>query len=528
MLDGLRNLFRRKVVAAGPSGSMKAVHQPGLYDALGYRVAKQVRGMGGASLSGGTHDFHTRYDREQLINVSRGLDRDSFLYRAVINRWIDYVLGPKGLQLQAQTGIDGVNDRIEQELWPEFWSDPEERGIYTGQELSEITLRELGVAGDTLFAKLKVGKLQHIEAERIASNQRQSESGRIEQGVQLDKHGRILGFYVGAVSDFGGSPSRTSTHNLAAKDAIYIINRVDRSSQTRGVPMLVASMPIAHRIEDILTSEAIAWQVMSRIALTLNKTEQPGAARVTSSDGEARSDAADGDLDTIVSELGMALVFQGKDNQEIKGLQQTRPSQNFEASVKLFVRLFGIPLGMPLELILLDWGKLNYSSSRAVLLQAFIMFRRWQQTLIRRFFVPVYRWQVGRWIAEGKLAWRPGIFNHVWQPPSWPWIDEDKEVTALGKKLDRGLATQTEALSSLSRDRGEFLETRKTEIIEAHTTALEVEKATGGAIKADDVWRTLAGMDPGKTEQAVRAGKDGEDGTTNDDSEETPDGEQKT
>jgi len=245
--------------------------------------------------------------------------------------------------------------------------------------------------------------------------------------------------------------------------------------------------------------------VMSRLGVAITAPVGGKQARVT---GQQRSrTAADaGDLDTKVVDTGMALMFLGEEGQVIQGIRQTRPGQNFEQSVKLFIRLFGIPLGVPLELILLDWNKLNYSSSRAVLLQAFIVFRAWQALLVEKFHSRVYRWQVGRWVAQGKIAWRPSILEHKWDVPSWPWIDEDKEVSAWAKKLDRALATQSDALGSQGKDRGEFLIQRALEFKEAIAAAKKLESDTDGLAKAEETWRLLAGIDPGKTEQAVRAG----------------------
>ena len=168
-----------------------------------------------------------------------------------------------------------------------------------------------------------------------------------------------------------------------------------------------------------------------------------------------------------------------------------------------------MPLGVPLEMLLFDFDSLNYSSFRGLLLQAFLSFRLWQQLLVRNCISRAYRWQVGRAIADGRLTWRPSIFEHLVHVPSWPWIDEDKEVSAWGKKIDRGLATQTKALAALGEDAEEMRSNRKDEILSAHRIAKEIEEETGGEIKATEIWHHLAGMEIGKTERAVKANKDG-------------------
>lgn len=484
---------------------------PGQYDALGYKAATYARENIGLS-SGGTADYHSRYDRELLINLSRQLDRDNWLYEGIINRWCDYVLGASGFTLQAQTSDPDLNRRIEDDLWPGFWRNPELRGQMNFRDVEEINLRELAVAGDTLWLKMgdeagdqDRGKLQHVEAERITSTARSSGDELIEQGVRLNKSGQHLGYYVADVDPYGWVRA-SSGKFVPARDAIFVPSRFKRSSQTRHMPVLVSSMPLSHRIEDILTSEAVAWQVLSRLVATLKRATHSIRPTFKGATNATDKGASSGEAVKLITDVGMAILFQANEKDQLEVVQQNRPSQQFEQSLKLFIRLFGVPLGIPLEVILLDWHDMNYSSARAALLQAFVSFRRWQQLDVERFYSPVYRWKVGRWIAEGALPWRPDIWNHTWDVPGWPWIDEDKEVSAWAKKIDRAIATQTEALASLGKDRAEQQEIRKQEILAAWQIAMEIQEATEGGIQADKIWRHFAGLETGKTEQAVLAG----------------------
>lgn len=489
------------------TADVKFVGLPGVYDQLGYHSAKSLT-EAGVYANTTTGDYEMRYDRATLVNISRKLDRDNWLYEGALNRAADYILGPVGFTLQAKTGVAGVDARIENELWPTFAESPEVREMHDFIEVQNICLRELFAAGDTLFSKLATGLLQHFESERIADTSRALENGdRIEQGIVLDTAGRIKAFKISDVSAQGYIRSGSSDATLDAKHAIYVMGNAKRSSQSRCVPVLSSAMPLAHRLDDILTAETIAWQVMSRLVVSMNR--EGNARRLAIRDGHnatTRDDAVAGtDASTLITEIGHAILVQGRPGDEVKGINQNRPHANFEQAVKLFVRLFGVPLGIPMEVILLDWGKTNYSVSRAILLQAFLNFRRWQQRMIRKFFVPVYRWQISRWIAQDKLTWRPGIFSHVWNVPSWPWIDEDKEVDAWAKKIDRAMATQTQAFGALGQDREEQQSDRETELIDAWKRAREVEEATNGEIKAAEIWRHFAGFTTGKTESAVRA-----------------------
>ncbi|HOR28491.1 MAG TPA: phage portal protein [Candidatus Sumerlaeota bacterium] len=501
----------------------RSIHNPftGRYDQQGYRAAKYAR-ENRAELSYGSADFQMRYDRETIIALSRQLDQDNWLYEAIFNRFCDYVLGPAGFTIQAKTSDDYINDKIEQELWPKFAESPEITGEFDYRDCQEITLRERGVAGDTLWVELgpqageAAGKLQHIEAERIASGRRKADNGdRVEQGVQLDRSGRRVAYYIADVDDVGVIHVNDAKP-YPAFDCHYVPGRVKRSSETRRMPVLNSSISIAHRIDDILTSEAVAWQVLSRLVATLKREGNAVGKQAVRKGINARA-KTDGDTQSaaqLVSDLGMAILFQAGPKDDLSVVAQNRPSQQFKDSLMLFVRLFGVPLGMPLEILLLDWQGANYSNARAILLQAFLAFRIWQHGQVAAFDTPVYRRRIGRWIADGSLPWRPDIFNHTVDLPGWPWIDEDKEVSAWAKKIDRAIATQTEALASLGKDRREQLRIRKREILEAWQAAREIEEETRGEIKAAELWRHLAALDMGKTQAAVLSAKENTNAAT--------------
>ncbi len=493
---------------------------PGRYNPDGFSVqAATVALENGYPAHYGTSDYNTRYDRDRLVAVSRALAVNNWLYETLFNRWDDYVLGPAGFTLQAKSGSKRANDIIEQEIWPEFTEAPEVTGRLTWRDCESVNLREIGEAGDQLWLKLgraagpgADGKLQHIESERIAAqfaHVKNDDGGRVEQGVKLDSLGRPVGYYVADASDLG-YVNPASARLVSAANAIYSGGRVKRSSSTRSLPVLTTSMPNMHRVDDILTSEAVAWQVLSRLVFTLKRGSH--AVSPTFKGGKnSTTDTAQSDTtkatSNLVTDIGMALLFEARLNDEITPIDQNRASHNFEQSLKFFLRVAGAPLGMPLEAILLDWGNTNYSSARAILLQAFLSFRLWQAHLVRTWYSRVYRWQIGRAIAQGRLQWRADILAHQFNVPGWPWIDEDKEVSAWAKKLDRCISTQAQAMNTMGLDLEEQRDERKQELKDAWAAALEIEESTTGRVKAEEIWRHLSGLDTGKTESAVRASK---------------------
>lgn len=462
------------------------------YTALGYRAARVMRAQPGATARGGSADSHIRTDLSALRAQSQEFDRDNSIYRGVLSRAVDNILGD-GFTLQARTDNRRLNEKIEKTLWPRFAASPEVRGLLDWSQLERVVLRSVLVDGDIGAVLTNEGLVQLVESEQITTGWGGSRANNTEQGVELDPVGRPVAYHVAEYDAQGGSVRSTRSRRIPAEWFIFLAS-LDRPSQTRGVPPCTACFPMLHRIDDVCNSEAAAWQLLSRMAVAYS-VERP--ADMAMSMTTAREDENTDDAASRYTVLDDAMLFFGKTGESVKGIDRNLPGANFPASVTMFLRLLGLPLGMPLELILLDWSKTNYSSARAALEQAFRMFKCWQKLLRRCFHAKVYRWLIASWSATGDLseseASREDIFAHEWICPSFPWIDQLKEAQAWGARIDRGLTTYGEAAKSLDRDRGELVEARKIEVLEAIAAADEIN-AQHPAAKVD--WRMFAGLEP--------------------------------
>jgi len=471
----------------------------GRYGLLGYEAAAKARTQGKPVPSGGSADLHARFDLDVLRRQSQSFDRDNGLYRGIINRAVDNILGD-GFALQARTSDPRVNQTLE-DLWHEWCQDPEVRGLHSWWNVERVVLRSVLVDGDLAALKLEDGRLQLVEGERIASSKTALFERRIEQGIELNALGRPVAFYV-APYDRSGCVNPHAAARRNASDVQFIAG-LERASQTRGVPAQVSNFPMFHRINDVCNSEAIAWQLLARFAIMISRENGPAIGYSESRPDPAKAGQSNPVAPERIQEFDEAIIFHAQKGETLSGIDRNLPGANFGTSITMFIRLLGLPVGMPLELVLLDWSKTNYSSARAALEQAFRMFGCWQRLLKQRFHAPVYRWKVAQWAAEGRLPVLPDLDRHEWISPSFPWIDELKEAEAWGMRIERGLSTQTEALKSVNRDRGEWLEARKREVQEAIDTAAALNLQNPAA-QVD--WRIFAGL-PGSVSSASAPAK---------------------
>ena len=467
------------MMPASPLATMSpGVH--GTYSAYGYQAVRSAT-AGGLTFAGGSGERHMQYDRLRLLDQSRQFYRDNGIYRGMIERAVDYIVGGTGFSLRCKSKAKRYRQGSEA-LLKRFWRRPDVTGRLSGVQCERMICREMLVAGDTGAVKTSDWRVQLIEAEQIAGRRPYRADGQV-----CDRRGRAIAYWVCGYGARGALNYR-GARKIIPRDFIFVVDP-DRPSSRRGVPPAQSSFPMLHRINDVCDSEAIAWQLLARLAVGVYREEATGRAFGEST---ADEDATGDELALRIQELGYALVFHGRPGEEIKPIERNIPGKDFSASLTMFLRLLGLPLGLPLEITLLDWTKSNYSQSRAVLEQAYQRFL-FLQNLVSGFLSEVYRWQLRGWIGSGKLPDRRDWDAHEWIMPSFPWLDRLKEAQAYGEQLDRGMITLGQVCKSLRTDRDDVVAAREIEIREAIERAQKVKADTGQAVP----WEYFAGLKPG-------------------------------
>ena len=405
--------------------------------------------------------------------------RDNSIYNGMVEKAVSYIIG-NGFTLQAKTKSKSWNRRIEKQF-RDFWANPEVKGILSGPECEAMICSELITAGDTGAIKTNQGKFQLVEAEQIISTEE-------TDGIKKNAFGMPVEFYVSGYSN--GRVDKTSATAVSTEDFVFVSDP-DRPSSIRSVPPCQSAFANLHRINDILDSEALAWQLLSRMSLQINREDASKKALDISAEGtNATQSGNEGDLSTRITEMDYATIFHAEVGEEIKSIDRNLPGKDFPQSIKTFLRLLGLPLGLPIEITMLDWSESNYSQSRAVLEQAYVNFRRRQLLIEKKFHRNIYKWFVQNQIDNGMIADRRDKFDHTWIRPTFPWIDQLKEAQSWGSKLDRSFTLQSTAIKSLGDDPDEVLSGRDLEIRNAIDMANSIKADTG-----EDVdWRIFAGL----------------------------------
>jgi capsid protein len=470
------------------------------YTTTGYRAAR-VAEREGRSPSRTGAVVHERIDRLKLQYQSRDFVRNNGLYGGIITRTRNYIIG-EGFKLNCKSKSETWNRKVEK-AWEDWWitGTPEIKQTLNGPLVEKLILDEVLTCGDTGVVLTDVkheddDQIQIVEAEQIIGHD------WLKQGIDKDSLMRPIKYWVSPYDPYSGVPIRSECKGYSPDTFLHIC-ALARASSYRPVPPFQSGFPMMHRINDICDAESLARQMQARVAMTSNRISglpvpaQLGEGSPILDQSEDFDDTADGAASLgYVTELDTALIFHGQPGDRLEGVERTAPGGDFSDTIRMFLRLLGLPMGIPLELILLDWTGGNYSQSKAVLEQAYQTFLEWQQLLEFRFYRRLFKWWLKGMIERGRIRNRSDAFEHTWIKNTFPWLDQLQEAEAQGIKVDRGFGTYGDVLRSLNKDE-RVRDERANEIEWAIKKAKEIEgrnKWEPGTMP----WESLCGMAPPK------------------------------
>jgi lambda family phage portal protein len=412
----------------------------------------------------------------RVREICRHHDRNSCVFHGILDRWVDNTVGA-GFGLRPNVkGDKGWNeaarDILKQNLGPAI----DRRGMLDLTGFARTGLRALGTDGDFLLAHGADGTVQGVEAHQIGTPIEGAGEG-VVNGVKVDKAGKPLGFYIHDQS-YGGYlqiPAGEARY-VNAGDVEHVAYRT-RFTQTRGIPVLAAGLSHFDRTDAYMDNEALAAEIDSCMVAFIEKQAldmtmlDPSKMEAWARDGTAR----------ILQKFEPGMIFQGDRGDKLTSLGGKRPGVQFDPYITMSMRILGCAIGMPLELVLLDFSKANFSSIRAALLQSYRMFECWQGFLRDRVYLPIYRRQILRAIAKKQLTLRDDAFAVRVFPPKWAWINPLQEIQALDLAIRTGAETITSELERRGTTRAEYIATRKEELEELREAAIPT---TGAATAA--------------------------------------------
>ena len=450
------NARLRRGIAADHVGTLRAKAA-----ADGFDIAKSNRTRRRYTGTGGGADKHQpAHTLWQIRETARAHERNSSLIAGVLNRACDEIVGPS-FEFKPRTDDEEFDKRAAEHIRRRMDKDQfdwrGEIGYWTHLRLG---FRSLWRDGDFLNVFLETGAVQTFEADELTTP-RQAGDRWIVNGVEYSKDGPRIAYYVkkaAAKTDRGLVNTFAETQEVPAEAASLPAYRF-RFNASRGVPFLHASLGIYDRLDGYLDSETLAAELASHIVYLLlrgaNDSRDYTGQESRTSDPNATS-RSDAEFDKLVrSEPGA--ILQGFPGEDVKRIGGDRPNnQVFEPYVTNVARIFGAGIGMPLELLMLDFSKTNFSSAKASFNVAQRAFRGWQSFMAAEDCLPWYRWQIARAIAAGELPVPaskegpadPYAVQCIW--PAWPYIDLQRQMQAFRMAIEAGIMSRSQIIRESS------------------------------------------------------------------------------
>jgi lambda family phage portal protein len=387
----------------------------------------------------------TRYQGKALRHRARELRENSGLVARFAQLSRDNIVGPDGVTLQAVVpSTRGSNTAVARQIEAAWyaWAD---RCTPDGQSWISVcqTLAESWrVEGEALLELIPTSAapmglyVRALDVDLLddkKNTDRTPTGGSIVQGVEYDRLGRVVQYYVLEKHPSDGEVSRYRV--LPANRVVHLAHR-SRPQQTRGVTPLAPIMTLLQHLDK--TDEAIV--VLNRVTASKMGALIPGA--------DAQPiDSADGTPPMIEQAPGEWWTL--PTGWDVKMLDPGQPTQEYDVFAKHLQRKIAAGLNVSYESLTGDMSSATYSSARMALLVERDAWQGLQTQFVETVCEPVYRLFLQtapfRYAFELPVNQSPDTVAEasIWHPRRWPWVDPLKDAQGLEVLLSLGLTTRT-------------------------------------------------------------------------------------
>lgn len=412
-----------------------------------------------------TADDVVRRNQRVLVARSREQAANNDYARAFLRMARQNVVGPRGVQLQAQSkDLDGTLDQLANDAIEAAWAKWGKRrhcDVTTQQSWRSIQAAALtSAAKDGEFMILKIyGRdagpwgfaLQLLDPQRcpVDFDQVKLRHGRfIRHGIEFNKHGRPLAYYFTTTEaeDSDYSHGGQSYRRITADRLIHGF-LPDIVGQKRGLPWMATGLWRAQ----MLGGFEKAALVNARVSASKGGffEWEDGYGPEADEDDEVYMDAEPGSF----QELPAGVRF--------KEWNPQYPSGEFAPFHKSMLRGIASGWGVAYNNLANDLEGVNFSSIRQGKLDERDHWRDLQEWLIETLIEPVFEAWLPQALLSGKIvvSGKPLKPQHLekysdvsWQPRRWEWIDPRADMDAAERSKNNLLASPSQIIRDQGRD----------------------------------------------------------------------------
>ena len=398
-----------------------------------------------------------------------------------------------------------------------FWAESKECDIARGMnfyELQALCFKSVLLNGDALvMLPMRTTKnfpydlrIALIEGDRLHDPFMKPYGTIIDGGVELDAEGRPVAYHIAnhhPDSELSGQPPLKYVRipafgELSGRRNILHLVPLERISQHRGVPFLAPVIETLKQIGRYSDAELMAAVVGGIFAVFFEHEVRDDAIGEEEYASELGAGGSQEDFARMINSMSIddmyGMMADLPEGVKATQLSPSRPNRYFDAFVLSLVRQIGSALGVPAEVLLLNFNS-SYSASRGALLEAWKLFNYWRTWWVTNFCQPIYE----EWLNEAVLRGRvkaPGFLEDPmiryayswadWTGPSQGQLDPVAEVEAAALRVENGFSTRQRETAELTGGDWELNHRQRVKEETLRREAGFTSTVTANTVKEDD------------------------------------------
>lgn len=311
-------------------------------------------------------------------------------------------------------------------------------------ESGEVLVRKRWKADTDLGVQLQVLEpdfLDHFHSTPLGIYN--SAEGYAIQGVQFDKNGRRVGYWLFDMHPGEGGNIRPS-QLVPASEVIHIYDK-ERAGQVRGIPTLTTSAMTLRDFDQYEQAQLIRQKIASCFAVFVSDTDKDIQLPSSGQDKISRRDKVEPGIIEYMP-AGKTIQFANPPTVD-----------NYDEYATAMLRKVASGVGLSYEVLTGDLSNVNFSSGRMGWIEMHRFISHLQMNVIVPMLLdPVWSWFCDAAIISGKI--KNNKVRATWTPPRREMIDPVKETAAIVAMIRGGLISWSKAVMELGNDPEQLLQ----------------------------------------------------------------------
>ena len=366
------------------------------------------------------------WDRNEMVKKCRWAERESSLFRQILNDLCIYVVGD-GIKWQSHAE-NPETARLHEEYFAMKAKNLDVSGKSFFQSQAILT-RAMFRDGDAFSLKADLNgeaKTQIIEAHRVGDPTDADTPSDCWDGIGFGKYNEPT--YYNVYKADGGS------RKVEAQSVMHIVD-METASGSRGVPTLQSALCAIQDVKELLDLERRAVKDNGDVTRVIFKgsgfLDEEAASEISSNHNSAEN---------IASQMGgKAVVLESSDRFE--SFESKRPNSTFVGFLAALEK--DICSILPYEFVK-DPNSAGGAAVRLVTAKAARVFGKYQNIIIERFCQPTYEYIIADGIAKGEIPDDPRWWSASWTTPKSVTVDAGREAANDRADIEMGLMSMSE------------------------------------------------------------------------------------